>query len=129
MYYLFQTAIPIPSPCNGVIEARLVEDGTTVKPGMELFKINCGGSGGKYSFVFQDVKRLDVKTFDLSQKTFDLPIWCLKLNKIECNCLKELERLLRHLLRHLLKLKLHRHLHHQVQQPLLVSKDFFFYFK
>ena len=39
-----KTSIPIPSPSAGVIEALLVEDGTTVTPGTPLFKINTEGS-------------------------------------------------------------------------------------
>jgi len=35
-----KTSIPIPSPSAGVIEALLVEEGTTVTPGTPLFKIN-----------------------------------------------------------------------------------------
>jgi len=41
--YIFQTSIPVPSPGTGVIEERFVEDGTTVKPGMELCKLRITG--------------------------------------------------------------------------------------
>lgn len=40
-----KTGIPIPSPAAGSIEVLLVEDGATVQPGMDLFKINTSGSG------------------------------------------------------------------------------------
>jgi 2-oxoglutarate dehydrogenase E2 component (dihydrolipoamide succinyltransferase) len=38
-----KTSIQVPSPGNGVIEALLVEDGTTVKAGQPLFKIKLTG--------------------------------------------------------------------------------------
>merc|ERR1719427_586988 len=41
-----KTGIPIPSPVAGTIEALLVEDGDTVKPGMDLFDVDTAGSGG-----------------------------------------------------------------------------------
>ena len=39
-----KTGIPIPSPSAGTIEALLVEDGSTVQPGVPLFKLNTDGS-------------------------------------------------------------------------------------
>lgn len=39
-----KTAVPIPSPVNGVVEAALVADGTTVKAGQELVKITVGAA-------------------------------------------------------------------------------------
>ena len=39
-----KTSIPIPAPQAGVIEALLVEDGTTVTPGTPLFKLNTDGA-------------------------------------------------------------------------------------
>lgn len=38
-----KTSIPIHCPVAGVIEALMVEDGTTVQPGMEIFKLRIGG--------------------------------------------------------------------------------------
>lgn len=40
-----KTALPINSPCAGVIEEFLVEDGATIHKGDELAKINTGGGG------------------------------------------------------------------------------------
>lgn len=40
-----KTALPINSPCAGVIEEFLVEDGDTVNKGDELAKINTSGAG------------------------------------------------------------------------------------
>ncbi|KAI1286322.1 Succinyltransferase component of 2-oxoglutarate dehydrogenase complex [Halotydeus destructor] len=40
-----KTSIPIPSPCSGVIEELLVEDGSTVKPGDPVLKIRVGPAG------------------------------------------------------------------------------------
>ena len=40
-----KTSVPVPSPVGGVIEALLVEDGSTVKPGQELLKIKAGAGG------------------------------------------------------------------------------------
>lgn len=40
-----KTSIPINSPASGVIEALLVEDGTTVKPGMDILKLRRGPGG------------------------------------------------------------------------------------
>jgi len=42
-----KTSIPVPAPGSGVIEERLVEDGTTVKAGQELFKIRITGEARK----------------------------------------------------------------------------------
>ena len=43
-----KTSVPVPSPCSGVIEELLVEDGDTVSPGAKLVKIKvgAGGAGG-----------------------------------------------------------------------------------
>lgn len=41
-----KTSVPVPSPVSGVIEALLVEDGSTVTPGMKLLKIKVGAGGG-----------------------------------------------------------------------------------
>jgi len=41
-----KTALPIQSPCAGVIEEFLVEDGSTVQKGDELVKVNTSGGGG-----------------------------------------------------------------------------------
>lgn len=38
-----KTSMPVPSPGNGIIEEIFVKDGDTVKPGMQLFKINITG--------------------------------------------------------------------------------------
>lgn len=38
-----KTSMPVPSPGSGVIEEIFVKDGDTVKPGMELFRINITG--------------------------------------------------------------------------------------
>lgn len=38
-----KTSMPVPSPGSGIIEEIFVKDGDTVKPGMELFKINITG--------------------------------------------------------------------------------------
>jgi 2-oxoglutarate dehydrogenase E2 component (dihydrolipoamide succinyltransferase) len=48
-----QTSIPVPSPGNGIIEERFVEDGTTVKPGDKLFRIKITGERNvlKYNYV------------------------------------------------------------------------------
>lgn len=35
-----KTAIPVPAPAHGIIEEQLVPDGTTVKAGQDLFKLN-----------------------------------------------------------------------------------------
>lgn len=40
---LFQTSVPVPSPASGIIEERYVEDGTTVKAGVKLFKLKLVG--------------------------------------------------------------------------------------
>jgi len=40
-----KTSVPVPAPASGVIEALLVEDGSTVSPGMELAKITVGAGG------------------------------------------------------------------------------------
>jgi len=40
-----KTSVPVPSPCAGVIEELLVEDGSTVNPGMKLVKIKVGAGG------------------------------------------------------------------------------------
>ena len=40
-----KTSVPVPSPCSGVIEALLVEDGATVSPGTALAKIKAGAAG------------------------------------------------------------------------------------
>lgn len=44
-----KTSIPINSPSSGVIEALLVEDGTTVKPGMDILKLRQGPGGAASS--------------------------------------------------------------------------------
>lgn len=41
--FLLKTSVPVPSPVNGVIENRLVEDGATVTAGQELCKITITG--------------------------------------------------------------------------------------
>lgn len=41
-----KTAIPVPSPGNGVIVERYAEDGATVKAGQKLFKLQLGAGGG-----------------------------------------------------------------------------------
>lgn len=38
-----KTSIPIPAPASGIIEERFVEDGATVKPGMNLFRMKVTG--------------------------------------------------------------------------------------
>ena len=38
----YKTSVPVPSPVAGVIEELLVEDGSTVNPGMKLVKIKVG---------------------------------------------------------------------------------------
>ena len=40
-----KTSVPVPSPVAGVIEQLLVEDGSTVNPGMKLVKIKVGAGG------------------------------------------------------------------------------------
>lgn len=35
--------MPVPSPGSGIIEEIFVKDGDTVKPGMNLFRINITG--------------------------------------------------------------------------------------
>ncbi|CAH1392785.1 unnamed protein product [Nezara viridula] len=40
-----KTSIPVPSPGNGVIVERYVEDNSTVKAGQKLFKVQLGGGG------------------------------------------------------------------------------------
>ena len=40
-----KTSVPVPSPCSGVIEELLVEDGATVSPGTQLAKIKAGAAG------------------------------------------------------------------------------------
>lgn len=40
-----KTSVPVPSTVAGQIEALLVEDGSTVNPGMELAKIKVGAAG------------------------------------------------------------------------------------
>jgi 2-oxoglutarate dehydrogenase E2 component (dihydrolipoamide succinyltransferase) len=42
--FVFQTAVPVPSPGAGVIEERFVEDGATVKAGQKLFKLKLIGT-------------------------------------------------------------------------------------
>jgi len=42
-HYLFKTSVPVPSPVNGIIEKRLVDDGATVKAGQELCTITITG--------------------------------------------------------------------------------------
>lgn len=44
-----KTSVPVPSPCAGVIEELLVEDGSTVSPGAKLVKIKVGATGGASS--------------------------------------------------------------------------------
>ena len=39
-----KTSVPVPAPCAGVIEELLVEDGSTVNPGMKLVKIKVGAA-------------------------------------------------------------------------------------
>lgn len=41
-----KTSIPVNSPAAGVIEQLLVEDGSTVQPGMDIFKLRVGAAGG-----------------------------------------------------------------------------------
>ncbi|KAI5705686.1 hypothetical protein M8J75_000895 [Diaphorina citri] len=40
-----KTSMPVPAPCNGIIEERFVEDGATVKAGQQLFKIKPTAGG------------------------------------------------------------------------------------
>jgi len=40
-----KTSVPVPSTVSGVVEELLVEDGTTVTPGMQLLKIKVGAAG------------------------------------------------------------------------------------
>lgn len=40
-----KTSVPVPAPCSGVIEELLVEDGTTITPGMKIFVIKVGAGG------------------------------------------------------------------------------------
>jgi len=40
-----KTSVPVPSPAAGVIEELLVEDGSTVQPGMKLLKLKLGAGG------------------------------------------------------------------------------------
>jgi len=40
-----KTSVPVPSPCSGVIEELLVEEGSTVNPGTQLVKIKVGAVG------------------------------------------------------------------------------------
>lgn len=40
-----KTSIPINSPAAGVIEQLLVEDGSTVQPGADIFKLRVGAAG------------------------------------------------------------------------------------
>ncbi|KAJ1523725.1 hypothetical protein ONE63_001558 [Megalurothrips usitatus] len=42
-----KTSVPVTSPASGVIEERYVEDGTTVKAGVKLFKLKLGAGGAK----------------------------------------------------------------------------------
>jgi len=42
---LLQTSIPVPSPGAGVIEELLVEDGSKVVAGQELFKLRLTEGG------------------------------------------------------------------------------------
>merc|ERR1711936_1542794 len=42
-----KTSVPVPSPGSGVITELLVEDGTTVQPGVQLLKIQLGPGGAK----------------------------------------------------------------------------------
>jgi 2-oxoglutarate dehydrogenase E2 component (dihydrolipoamide succinyltransferase) len=44
-----KTSIPIPAPASGIIEERFVEDGTTVKPGMKLFRMKVTGEAAASS--------------------------------------------------------------------------------
>lgn len=39
-----KTAVPVHAPCAGVIEELLVEDGSTVNPGMSICKLKVGGT-------------------------------------------------------------------------------------
>lgn len=41
-----KTGIPVPSPVAGVLKSFHVEEGDTVKPGMNLFDVDTAGSGG-----------------------------------------------------------------------------------
>merc|ERR1712172_289310 len=42
-----KTSVPVPSPGSGVITELLVEDGSTVQPGVQLLKIQLGPGGAK----------------------------------------------------------------------------------
>lgn len=44
-----KTSIPINSPAAGVIEELLVEDGSTVQPGMDIFKMRVGATASATS--------------------------------------------------------------------------------
>merc|ERR1711881_821755 len=42
-----KTSVPVPSPGSGVITELLVEDGSTVQPGVQLLKIQLGPGDAK----------------------------------------------------------------------------------
>lgn len=42
-----KTSVPVPSPASGIIEELYVEDGTTVKAGVKLFKLKLVAGGAK----------------------------------------------------------------------------------
>lgn len=42
-----KTSVPVPSPASGIIEEKFVEDGTTVKAGVKLFKLKLVAGGAK----------------------------------------------------------------------------------
>lgn len=44
-----KTSIPINSPAAGVIEELLVEDGSTVQPGLDIFKLRVGAAAAASS--------------------------------------------------------------------------------
>lgn len=46
-FFLFQTSMPVNSPCAGVIKEIMVEDGSTVNPGTAICKIEAGAAGAK----------------------------------------------------------------------------------
>lgn len=50
----FKTSVPVPSPVNGVIEKRFVEDGDTVKAGQDLCAITITGNNELISLFKND---------------------------------------------------------------------------
>lgn len=44
IYFFSKTSVPVPSPVNGIIEKRLVEDGETVKAHQDVCTITITGN-------------------------------------------------------------------------------------